>query len=60
MEKLLDSNTISQVDVVTTLRSFIEENNTMFSGVWIDYLYDFVSELTGISQDTLNEYVNAE
>lgn len=60
MEKLLDSNTISQVDVVTTLRSFIEENDTMFSGIWIYYLYDFVSELTGISQDTLNEYVNAE
>lgn len=60
MEKLLDINTISQVDVVTTLKDFVNENDTMFSGVWIDYLYDFVSELTGISQDMLNEYVNAE
>ena len=35
MEKFLDSNTISQVDVVTTLRSYIEENDTMFSGIWV-------------------------
>ena len=53
-----EMNTISELDIADTLKSFIEENDTMFSGVWIDYLYDFVSELTGISQDTLNEYVN--
>lgn len=55
MNKLLDMPTISEADIVNTLKDFVNENDTMFSGVWVYYLYDFVSELTGISQDTLNE-----
>lgn len=55
MDKLLDVSTISQVEVVETLRSFVMQNYS--ADIANDAVYEFVSELTGISIDQLVEYV---
>ena len=55
MGKLLDVSTISQVEVVETLRSFVMQNYS--ADIANDAVYEFVSELTGISIDQLVEYV---
>ena len=55
MEKLLDMNTISQVDVVETLRKFAYED--LSADIANDAAFMFASELTGLSTDTLCEYI---
>lgn len=55
MEKLLDMNTISQVDVVETLRKFVYED--LSADIANDAAFMFASELTGLSTDTLSEYI---
>ena len=55
MEKLLDISTISQVEVVETLRNFVMQNYS--ADIANDAAYEFASELTGISVDRLAEYV---
>ena len=52
---LLDTNTISQVDIVNTLREFIMSNYS--ADIANSAVYEFVSELTGISIERLVEYV---
>ena len=55
MEKLLDMNTISQVDVVETLRKFVYED--LSADIANDAAFMFASELTGLSTDALSEYI---
>ena len=55
MGKLLDVSTISQVEVVETLRNFVMRNYS--TDIANDSAYEFASELTGISVDQLAEYV---
>lgn len=55
MGKLLDISTISQVEVVETLRNFVMRNYS--ADIANDGTYEFASELTGISVDQLVEYV---
>lgn len=55
MGKLLDISTISQVEVVETLRNFVMQNYS--DDIANDAAYEFASELTGISVDQLVEYV---
>ena len=55
MKKLLDIDTISQVDVVETLRKFVHEN--LSDDIANDAAFMFASELTGLSIDTLSEYI---
>ena len=55
MGKLLDVSTISQVEVIETLRNFIMQNYS--ADITNDAAYEFASELTGISVDQLVEYV---
>ena len=55
MSMLLDTNTISQVDIVNTLREFIMSNYS--ADIANSAVYEFVSELTGISIERLVEYV---
>jgi len=56
MGKLLDIATISQVDVVETLRNFIKQDYYA-ADITNNAAYEFASELTGISVDQLCEYV---
>lgn len=55
MDRLLDVSTISQVEVVETLRNFVMQNYS--ADIVNDAAYEFASELTGISVDQLVEYV---
>ena len=55
MKKLLDMDTISQVDVVETLRKFVYED--LSADIANDTAFMFASELTGLSIDTLSEYI---
>lgn len=55
MSKLLDVSTISQVEVVETLRNFVMKNYS--ADIANDAAYEFASELTGISVDRLVEIV---
>jgi hypothetical protein len=55
MGKILDVSTISQVEVIETLRNFIMQNYS--ADIANDAVYEFTSELTGISVDQLAEYV---
>ena len=55
MKKLLDVSTISQVEVVETLREFVMECYS--ADIANDAAYEFASRLTGISVDRLVEYV---
>lgn len=56
MGKLLDINTISQVDVVESLKHFVAEN--LSAEVANDGAIEFASELTGISVDRLLELID--
>ena len=49
---------INREEILKVMKEFIEDNDSMFGSVWINYLYDFVSELTGIDQSELEKYVN--
>ena len=55
MNRLLDVSTISQVEVVETLRDFIMQDYS--ADIANNAAYEFASELTGISVDQLVEYV---
>ena len=55
MNRLIDVSTISQVEVVETLRNFVMRNYS--ADIANDAAYEFASELTGISVDRLVEYV---
>lgn len=55
MSKILDISTISQVDVINTLREFVTENYS--ADIANDAAYQFASELTGLSVDYLCELV---
>ena len=53
-------DSISKKLILKTMKNFIEDNDDMFASLWIAHLYDFVSELTGISQDELEKYIEAK
>ncbi len=54
-KKPMDINTISEVDVLETLRT--AEQWSLKPEV-MNVIYDFASELTGKSVDQLNEWLN--
>ena len=53
-------NTISALDVIDTLKAYIDEHDSMFDDAWLDGVYEFASELTGLSVDTLISYTESE
>ncbi len=55
MRSILDVATISEVDVIETLKKFVFTN--LSAEIANDAAYEFASELTGISVDRLVEYV---
>ena len=55
MSRILDVATISQVEVVETLRNVVLTN--ISAEVFNDGAYELASELTGLSVDTLCDYV---
>lgn len=56
MQMILNIATISQLDVVEALKRYILQHNNEQSA--IDAAYDFASELTGISVDSLTDYIS--
>ena len=57
MNKILDMATISQEDVIKTIKRFSDQQPDPEE---MDAVYAFASELTGISVDQLNEWVMKE
>jgi len=55
MNRIMDVATISEVDVVETLKKFVFTNYS--ADIANDTAYEFASELTGISVDELLEHV---
>ena len=53
--RLCDMNTISQVDVVETLKEFVYKN--LSADIENDAAFQFASKLTGLSTDALADYV---
>lgn len=56
----MDSYTISTQDIIDTLKTYVNEYDSMFTDAWLDGVYEFASELTGLSIDTLISYTESE